>query len=82
MLKAIPELQSVRCGLRHPTGGDVATYLIWMSQKANRRKNKRHVKAFHYYKFNTSTIQVRPKPCVTHLNTFPQRFRNDDTLRL
>jgi hypothetical protein len=38
MLKAITKLQSIRCGLRRPTGGDVATHNRWMSQKAIRFK--------------------------------------------
>jgi hypothetical protein len=46
MLKAISKLQSIRCGLRRPTGGDVATHTSgsWMTLQAIRCKNKRPTK--------------------------------------
>jgi hypothetical protein len=47
MLKALPKLQSILCGLRRPTDGVVATDFftsLWMSLHAIGRKNDQPVR--------------------------------------
>jgi hypothetical protein len=47
MLKALPKLQSILCGLRRPTDGVVATDFFtyfWMSLQAISRKNEQPVR--------------------------------------